>query len=618
MQLEYSVTAVQTSSHVGPRSSVADRSATRPSFLLYLATVLLASCQPSERPASTDNSSSPVKAAESKAQPAPAHASSKDSNSSASIAAGRLPIQFRERPPLVPFEYRNGEEAETFAILESLGGGVGLIDYDLDGDLDLFFPGGGSFAPEVRPIGREGAFYRQSGAWKFSLITSLTGIDSSRYYSHGVAIGDANNDGFPDLLITGYGGLQFYINQGDGTFSESTIEAGLNDSLWSSSAAWGDLNEDGFPDLYVAHYVNWSPENNPNCLDGRGTRRDVCPPKAFEPLPDTLYFGNGDGAFRDVSTDSGITSLGKGLGVAIADLDLDGHQDIYVANDTVPNLHYHNVGSGRFEEISTASGTAVSDRGLADGSMGIDVGDYNLDGLPDIWVSNYERETFALYRNFGNNIFVHASQATAITAVGPHFVGWGTVFFDVDCDGDEDVFVANGHVVHFPLGAPIRQRALLFENLNGKRFEDVAQKAGEWMSQPHPARGCAAGDLDQDGDLDLVVSGSNEPVSILENVTPHAHHWVQVRLIGRNGTRDASGARVTVRTSLGTQSRQIKGGTSYGSSGDPCLHVGLGLADYIDEIKVRWLSGEEQTVLNPAIDRQHILIEPVSSEAITP
>ncbi|MSR58487.1 MAG: VCBS repeat-containing protein, partial [Planctomycetaceae bacterium] len=366
----------------------------------------------------------------------------------------------------VRFTFRDGQEAGHFAIIESLGGGVALFDYDADGTLDLFLPGGGRYGANNEILGLPGALYRNGGDRSFLDVTRLAGVDLAPHYSHGTAVGDYDNDGFPDLLVTGYGGLQLYRNQGDGTFEEAAREAALNDPLWSSSAAWGDLNGDGVLDLFVAHYVNWSFDNHPFCPAGNDDQRDVCPPKKFEGLPDVLYFGVGDGTFRDGSAEAGLMHAGKsaevsmfdsdkGLGVLLADVDLDGDLDIYVANDTVPKFLYRNRGNGVFDEVGGQSGAALSDTATSDGSMGLDIGDFNNDGLPDLWVANYERESLALYRNEGDCQFLHVSRSAGVTAVGSLFVSFGTLFLDFDRDGDEDIFVTNGHVIRYPVNAPL-------------------------------------------------------------------------------------------------------------------------------------------------------------------
>ena len=528
----------------------------------------------------------------------------------------------------VEFTYRNGEEAGHYAILESLGGGVAMFDYDADGDLDLFFPGGGRFDTNEQVLGLPGALYRNENRWQFADVTEAAGVASAPYYSHGAIVGDYDNDGFRDLLVTGYGGLVLYQNLGDGTFIAVTGQAGLTDTLWSSSAAWGDLDGDGNLDLYVAHYVNWSFQNHPHCPGPKPGTREVCSPREFDPLPDTLYLSNGEGTFRDASREVALSTEGKGLGVLMADVDLDGDLDIYVANDTVPNFLYRNErdssapgGSVRLAEMGLMSGTSLSDTGVADGSMGVDLGDYNLDGLPDLWVANFERESFALYRNEGDFFFQHVSQATGVTAVGGLYVGWGTVFFDFDRDGDEDVFVSNGHVIRYPVNAPVRQQPLLYENLDGQRLVNVAPAAGEYMSAPHMGRGVAMGDLDSDGDIDLAVSHTNEPVVLLENVTGEAEsgtaeprpadpHWLGVRLIGTQSPRDAVGAVVRLKTAAGEQVRQVRGGASYASSHDLRLLFGLGEQSTVEQIEITWPSGTRQVIDSPPTDRVLTVPEP--------
>ena len=510
----------------------------------------------------------------------------------------------------VSFTYRNGEEAGEFAILESLGGGAGLFDFDGDGDLDLLLPGGGGFDSRHEPVGLPSALYRNDGAWNFTPVTLEAGVDGARFYSHGIAAADFDNDGFVDVLVTGYGGLVFYQNEGDGTFRETARPAGLDDRLWSSSAAWGDVDRDGDLDLYVVHYVDWSLANHPLCPGPRAGDRDVCPPRRFAGLPDTLYENLGDGTFRDASSEAGLQPDGKGLGVVMADVDLDGDLDIYVANDTVPNFLYQNDGNGHFREVGMTSGTAVNETGAPDGSMGTDVGDFDGDGLPDVWVVNYERESFALYRNEGKCCFQHISQSTGVTALGGLYVGWGTVFLDFDRDGDEDLFISNGHVIRYPVNAPLRETPLVIENDSGKRVVNVSAQAGDYMTTPHMGRGATLGDVDDDGDPDLVVVHTNEPVALISNESSNENGWISLRLIGKRSTREPIGAVVRLTTAHGTQMRQIKGGTSYASTCDRRLLFGLGEATRVEGIEIVWPAGRVQKLSEVEPGRVLTIVEP--------
>jgi enediyne biosynthesis protein E4 len=477
----------------------------------------------------------------------------------------------------IEFQYRNGEESNQNSIVESVGGGLGWLDYDRDGRLDLVCPGGGllprSGAIEPRPTG----LFRQRSEWQFVPVSEPAAVGPSGHYTHGCAVADFNSDGFPDLYITGYGGTTLQLNLGDGTWTETARAAGVWDDRFSTSAAWGDLDADGLADLYVAHYVDWSWSNHPAC-EGPGGVADVCPPRRFEGLDDRLYRNAGDGGFVETGRLAGLEPVGKGLGVVIGDADLDGDSDLYVANDTTENRYYLNqtserkqsgwesparaglvagtagdpqdVWKGLLAENGLVQGVALDDRAVANGSMGVDFGDYNGDGWPDLWVANYEQELSALYRNEGRLGFQYASREAGISELGELFVGFGTLFGDFDLDGDEDLFVSNGHVIQTARLSPIRQVPLVLVNglvtagSNSRsttpRFQRAAFPAGDYLGEPHLGRGVAGGDVDGDGDLDLAISHNNEPVAVLRNEA--TGRGVTVQLVGTASNRDAIGA----------------------------------------------------------------------------
>jgi RNA polymerase sigma factor (sigma-70 family) len=498
----------------------------------------------------------------------------------------------------VDFTYRNGEEADHLTILESLGGGVALLDYDNDGLLDLVIIGGGTFGGDDRKqiLGRGNRLYKNLGGCKFRDVTKEVGLDGPSFYGHGAAVVDYDLDGWPDLLITGYGRLALYHNEPDGKggrrFVDVTKKAGLPEGLWTTSAAWADLDGDGYPDLYLCQYVNWSFANHPQL-------KDIAPPKMFQGLPHKLFRNNRDGTFTDVSKEARLQDSGKGLGVVIVDVNDDGKPDIFVANDTVDKFLYLNrstPGKLLFEEVGLASGVARDDRGTPNGSRGVDVGDFDGNGLPSIFVANYERELHALYRNAlrgGQPIFVFDSHRAGIAAIGQGYVGWGTAFLDVDNDGWEDLIIINGHDLRRPGFGARHQRPVLLLNLGNGKFIDISAKAGKAFQIPQLGRGVAVADLDNDGRPDLIISRLNQPVIILRNQSAARNHWLGIELVGR-GHRDVVGAKVVVEADGRRLTRFAKGGGSYLSSSDRRLIFGLGQADRVDKVTVFWPNGKKQ------------------------
>ncbi len=519
----------------------------------------------------------------------------------------------------VAFTYRNGEEANNYAIIESLGGGVALIDYDRDGLLDVFLPGGGHYDGK-KVLGHPCKLYRNLGGFTFEDVTAKLGLDKITVpYSHGAAAFDYDCDGWPDLLVTGYHRLVLLRNESDGAggrrFVDATKAAKLNDDLWSAAAAWGDLDGDGFPEIYVTHYGDWGFEtNHPTDCTYDGKTRDVCQPKRFKPLPHTLYKNNGDGTFTDVSALVKLRKDGKGLGAMFVDVNNDGRPDIYIANDTDDNYLYMNRGKPGellLEEVGLFAGVARDDRGVANGSMGVDATDFNRSGLASIIVTNYENELPALYRNQSDKRgerFTFDTLPTGIAAIGGSSVSWGTGFFDYDHDGWDDLMIVNGHAIRFPTKIDRRQKPILLRNESGK-FKPNTINGGEYFRTPHNARGAAFGDLDNDGKVDVVVSHLNEPVTILRNVAQtDGRHWVGVELVCEKG-HSPVGARVIIETAGGRQTKYAKGGGSFASTSDPRLVFGLGADSRIDKITVHWPSGKSQEIQGVNLDAYWKVIE---------
>lgn len=507
----------------------------------------------------------------------------------------------------VDFKYRNGRESGHATVVETLGGGVAWVDTDLDGLVDLFLTGGGYFANDRQIKGHSSALFRQNTAQHFERVPQVAGLSDSPFYSHGISTADYDHDGFPDLLVTGFAGVQFFHNQGDGTFRECAKTAGLADDRWSTSAGWGDLNNDGHLDLYVAHYLKWNWNLHHTCHGPTPDLVDACSPKEFDSEGHFVFLSQGDGTFREASAEVGLRTTGKGLGVVIGDVDLDGDVDVYVGNDTTENFLYLNDGLGRLTETGGPSGVDVDDHGVMNGSMGVDLGDFDNDGLPDIWVTNYLWESFALYRNLGQQQFQHRSQALGIAATAGPNVGWGTGFADFDRDGDEDLFATTGHVLfHSP---PDRQTPVVLRNERGKRFSRVPSDFGSYLGTPHHGRGLALADYDNDGDLDVAISHNNEPASILRNDITNPGAWLQVRLIGTSSNRDAIGGWLVLQTSRGSQLRMIKGGGSYLSHSDRRPFWGIPAGTRALRLEIHWPNGSQQTIDAPQTNQTLTVIE---------
>ena len=513
-------------------------------------------------------------------------------------------------------------------LLETMGSGVAVFDYDNDGRLDLFFVNGAPLddptqkgtIPQKRSPKDWNRLYHQRKDGTFEDVTEKAGLKGSGY-DMGVAVGDYDNDGYEDLYVTGYGGNHLYHNNGDGTFTDVTERSGTGGDHtqgknWYTSAAWVDLDNDGLLDLVVLRYVKWDFEDV-WCGEHREGYRAYCHPDLFPAIPPIVYHNNGDGTFTDITAKAGMAIPGKGLGIAIADYDGDGKIDIAVANDSMPEFLFHNKGDGTFEETGLTAEIAVDGDGRTYAGMGIAFQDFDNDGLPDLAITNLANQKYALYRNNGDGSFTYDTYETSLASMTLLHSGWGIFFLDYDNDGYKDLLVAQGHDLDtVELNYPevhYKEPMLLARNMGNGKFVDVSAESGDVFKQRWVGRGMAVGDFDNDGRLDAVVTTNGGPAYLLRNETPTANHWLSLLLVGHKSNRDAIGAVVKVTTSHGAQYWTVSTTGSYLSSNDKRAHFGLGTDTIARSIEIRWPSGIRQTLTNVAGDRIVRIDEPSSS-----
>lgn len=478
-----------------------------------------------------------------------------------------------------------------------MGAGCGWIDYDQNGLLDLYLVNSAPTKIYKPKSPLRSALYRNNGDGTFTDVTLDAGVGAEGLFGMGVAVGDFDNDGFPDLLVLGYGHCILYHNNGDGTFADVTAQAGVgNNGKWASSAAWFDYDNDGKLDLVIANYVDWSPENNFWCGDKDPAMRSYCHPDVYHGQTPTLFHNNGDGTFTDVSVKSGIgLKPGNGLGVVTFDYDNDGWPDIFIANDHMPNFLFHNNRDGTFREVAYSAGVAVGADGQFEAGMGTDAADTRGNGQMDLIVTHLDQQLARFYQNMGDHTYDDATFRSKLSYSTFHLSGFGTRFLDYDNDGAKDLFIANGHVLdniqQYRSDVSYAEPKLMFRNTGHGVFENVSSHLGDSLQIPAVSRGVAVADFDNDGDLDILVSNNGQAPQLLRNDGGNANHWLQILLIGTRSNRDGVGARVKLVAGDLTLYEQRKGGMSYQSAQDPRLHFGLGAHTTVDTLEILWPSG---------------------------
>ncbi|NKB66501.1 MAG: hypothetical protein GKR89_05530 [Candidatus Latescibacteria bacterium] len=510
----------------------------------------------------------------------------------------------------IDFVHVNGAGGAKY-VVETVGPGAAFLDYDDDGDLDAYLINGAAVPGTTLDTPPSNALYRNQGDGTFVDITQATGTGDTGY-GMGVAAADYDNDGDLDFYLANFGPNALYRNDGD-RFAQVAPQAGVDDDKWGSSCAFADIDNDGAVDLYVANYHDFSYTNHKICAEGGSGLQLYCGPETFDGVPDLLYRNQGNGTFADITQAAGLVhSAGKELGVVFGDVDLDGDQDLYLASDKTLNFLFVNDGQGHFAETGLLAGAAYNEDGEVEAGMGVDMGDYDNDGQPDLFVTNFQWETNTLYRNLGGGDFVDDTFISGLGKSSIPYLSWGTRFFDVDLDGDRDLFIANGHlesdVEHYE-NTTFAQRNQLFLNQGDGRFDEFTPPANSGLAIRQVSRGAAFGDYDGDGDVDILVANCASTPTLLRNDTPSVGHWLRLRLQGTQSNRSAIGARVTVINGDKRQVDQVRSGASYLSQSDLRLSFGLGHQDRVDRIEIDWPSGLHQIVENPPVDQDLTLIE---------
>jgi hypothetical protein len=521
----------------------------------------------------------------------------------------------------VAFDHTNGASPDKH-LVETMGSGGLFFDYDNDGWIDIFLVDGGSVADPAAARRARHRLFRNRGNGTFEDVTERSRI-MHRDYGMGACAGDYDGDGRTDLYVTNLGANSLYRNTGNGVFADVTGTARVGDSRWSASCAFADLDRDGDLDLWVTNYVEirLKPDStterkpdstinqvrNPFCGDAKAGPRFYCHPLKYDPLPNTLYRNNGNGTFTDVSAASGVGALrSNGMGVVVADFNEDGWPDVFVSNDSLPNFLFRNDKGLRFTETALAAGVAVATDGMPRAGMGIDTGDYDADGHLDLVVTNLDFQTHTLHRGLGKGLFGNATVESGIGYPTLPFVGFGVAFLDFDNDTQLDIVIVNGHVLdnapQYRAGSTYQQRKLLFRNTSLRRFSEIGRSMGAAFTAEKVGRGLATGDIDNDGDLDLLVTNNGQPAELLRNEGSGGNALL-IQLRGPRGSVEAIGARIRVTAGGRTQLRDIKAGSSYLSQSDLRAHVGLGAATTVERIDIQWPTGERETITGVAANQ---------------